>query len=328
MTEHLTDTFGRKHRYLRISLTDKCNFRCTYCMPDEQMNFMDDGRLMTASEVIDLATVFRELGVEKVRLTGGEPTLRKDLSDIVRGLARMGLTPSMTTNGALLHRHLDELQGQGVRDLNISIDSLQREKFLRISQRDQLDRVLQNIVEASRRGFKLKLNTVLIRNFNEDEILDLIRYASDLGAEARFIEYMPFFGNQWEYDKVFTRREVLAILEPYVPLPLKSPADSTAERYELTGTGHRFGIIPTVTQPFCQACSRLRLTADGKMKNCLFSVDESDLLSALRRGEDVRELIMQNVQRKKSSAGGRIDFSDEQAALDFARNRSMITIGG
>lgn len=324
----LTDTFGRTHNYLRISLTDKCNFRCTYCMPDEKMKFMPSAKLMTADEIIQLTSVFQQLGVNKVRLTGGEPTLRKDLMEIISGIIALGITPSITTNGATIHQFIEDFQKNEI-DINISIDTLQKEKFAQISQRDLLDPVKANIEELVRRKLKVKLNVVLLRGFNDNEIIDLVNYAGKLGIEIRFIEYMPFFGNSWEYEKVYTRAEILKDISDHAEIQrLKSPDDSTSVNYVIPSTGARFGIISTVSNPFCQGCSRLRLTADGKMKNCLFSNDETDLLTALRHGQNLIPLIQENISRKKKTAAGRIDFNHEKAAVQYAQNRSMIAIGG
>lgn len=290
---------------------------------------MIEDRLMKAGEIIQLASIFKEKGVEKIRLTGGEPCLRKDLIEIIEGLKEIGITPSITTNGALLDRHLDDMEKLGMKDLNISIDSLKPEKFKRIAQRDLLYKVLENIKAAAGRSFNVKLNVVVMRDFNDDEILDLLNFGLVVGAQIRFIEYMPFFGNSWEYGKVFSYAEVLNIIESVHPISsLEVAHDSTSKMFSVNTNGQIFGIISTVTNPFCSGCSRLRLTADGKMKNCLFSKDESDLLGPLRAGADVSELIDENIKRKKKAAGGRIDFSHENAAVQFSRNRSMIAIGG
>ncbi|HAW51650.1 MAG TPA: GTP 3',8-cyclase MoaA [Flavobacteriales bacterium] len=324
----LTDTFGRLHNYLRISLTDKCNFRCTYCMPDEKMKFMSSDKLMNAEEIVKMTAVFQQLGVSKVRLTGGEPTLRRDLIDIITGIKALGISPSITTNGASIQQYIDDFQENNI-DVNVSIDTLQKEKFIQISQRDLLGAVKTNIEEMVRRKMKVKLNVVLLRGFNDNEIIDLVNYAAALGVEIRFIEYMPFFGNSWEYEKVYTRKEILRDISVYGAIePIISPNDSTSENYLIPATGAKFGIISTVSNPFCQGCSRLRLTADGKMKNCLFSNDETDLLSPLRIGENLMPLIRENILRKKKTAAGRIDFNNEKAAVQYAQNRSMIAIGG
>lgn len=325
----LFDTFGRLHNYLRISLTDKCNFRCTYCMPDEGMKFMPDDRLMKANEVVALAEIFKDLGVKKVRLTGGEPTLRKDLDEILQGLSSLDLDLSMTTNALLLDQLFGMLSSNGLKKLNISIDTLNPKKFKRISQRDVFHRVIRNIEEANERRFDLKINVVVIRNENDDEVLDMLRWSAGLGIPLRFIEYMPFFGNGWEYQKVFPKLEILErIKREFEVEQIISPYDSTSRNYLNKTLNASFGIIPTVSDSFCSGCSRIRLTADGKVKNCLFSNDENDLLQIYRSGQDVKSIIRKNILRKKSAAAGKINFTDEKARLEYAKNRSMVSIGG
>lgn len=329
MQRHLEDSFGRKHDYLRISLTDKCNFRCTYCMPHEGMKFMPDDRLMKADEIHELASIFVGLGVKKIRLTGGEPTLRKDFPEVISALRTLDVSLSLTTNGLLLDQYFDHLEQVGLTNLNISIDSLEQDNFNRITQRKVFDRVMDNISEAVRRKFKVKINVVVIRDVNDSELINLVRWAADLGVDIRFIEYMPFFGNEWEYQKVFSKKEILERIATELDfIPVESPSDSTSANYFIKELNARFGVIPTVTQAFCNGCSRIRLTADGKIKNCLFSDDESDLLTHLRSGQDVKEIIVSNLLRKKKEAGGRIDFRNEKAKIDYSNNRSMVSIGG
>lgn len=329
MEKELLDTFGRKHDYLRISLTDKCNFRCTYCMPSELMKFMPDHKLMSADEIFQLASIFKEFGIKKIRLTGGEPTLRKDLVEIIAALSTLNLSLSITTNAFLLDELLDDFEKYNLRNINISIDSLKPEKFSEITKRNSLDKVMNNIKKACERGFYVKLNAVIIKDVNDDEITDIIEWASTLKVNARFLEYMPFFKNNWEYSKVFSKEEILnCIAKKYEFNKKESAHDSTSVNYSIPSLGAEFGIIPTVTQAFCNGCSRIRLTSDGKIKNCLFSNDESDLLTALRNGEDVKELIRENIFRKKKAAAGKINFKDENAKIEYAKNRTMVSIGG
>jgi cyclic pyranopterin phosphate synthase len=298
-------------------------------MPEEMMKFMPDDRLMSAEEIVKLIKTFNELGVHKVRFTGGEPTLRKDLPLILKGISKLDLELSITTNGFQLEKHLDYFKKFGLKKINVSLDSIRADSFFQITRRDSLYDVVGNIKKAIAGGFEVKINVVVIRNVNDHEMPDLVNWASELGLPIRFIEYMPFFGNEWEYDKVFSRREMLDLIGAHVKYHrLESATDSTSEVYQIENSKANFGIIPTVTNPFCQGCSRLRLTADGKIKNCLFSGDEDDILSVMRRGEEVKEIILQNLKRKKKSAAGRIDFSDEKAKIDYSNNRSMIAIGG
>lgn len=325
----LIDTFNRRHDYLRISLTDRCNFRCTYCMPEENMRFLPTEKLMQPEEISKIVSVFVGLGVNKIRITGGEPTMRKDFEDILSRLAEFNVNLSMTTNGFVLEKHFDTLIKYGVKNLNISMDSLDRFRFGKITQRDQFDKVIQNIEAATGKDFKIRINVVVIRAFNDDELIDFIKWSSVRNLEVRFIEFMPFFGNQWSYEKVFAQREILKeIRKRYVVQTIDPEKGATATRYTIPELNSVFGIIPTVSNPFCSGCNRIRLTADGKLRNCLFSTHETDLLANLRGGKDVEELILKNISEKKKMAAGRVDFSDEQAKTAYAINRPMIAIGG
>jgi len=298
-------------------------------MPSENMKFMPGENLMSAREIIKLASIFKDFGVKKIRFTGGEPTLRKDLEEIVAGISNLNLSMSITTNGLLLKEHLHYFEKYGLFNINVSIDSIQREKFKEITKRDCLQDVISNMELAKASGFALKLNMVVIRHLNDEEIVDILKWSSDLKIPVRFIEYMPFFGNEWHYKRVFTQKEILNVVsKDFKIVKLESASDSTSDNYFISELNNSFGIIPTVTNNFCSGCSRIRLTADGKIKNCLFSADESDLLGSLRRGENVREIIADNISRKKKKAAGRINFNDEKALTDYTNNRSMVAIGG
>jgi cyclic pyranopterin phosphate synthase len=298
-------------------------------MPSENMKFMPDERLMSADEIVRIVSVFKELGIKKIRFTGGEPTLRKDLGKIIGGLSSLDLDMSITTNGLLLQDCLDDFKKFGLNNINISIDSIQREKFKSITKRDSLDAVLLNIHRAKLLEFNLKMNVVVIRGTNDDEIIDLLEWSAANQLPIRFIEYMPFFGNDWDYKRVFNQQEILDVIaEKYGIRKIESPKESTSLNYTVSEIGGQFGIIPTVTNAFCNGCNRIRLTADGKIKNCLFSGDENDLLGPLRADKDMSVIIRENIERKKFSAAGRIDFSHEKAKLDYSNNRSMVSIGG
>lgn len=290
---------------------------------------MPDSKLMSADEIFRLASIFRDFGIQKIRLTGGEPTLRKDLVEIIAALSTLNVTLSITTNAFLLDAFLDDFEKYKLKRINISIDSLNPEKFKEITKRDSLDRVMQNIKNACERGFNVKLNAVIIRGVNDDEITDIIEWASSLKVNARFLEYMPFFKNNWEYNKVFSKEEILkSVSEKYEFILKESFYSSTSVNYSIPGINASFGVIPTVTQAFCNSCSRIRLTSDGKIKNCLFSSEETDLLTGLRNGEDVKHLIIENIFKKKKAAAGKIDFKAENAKIEYAKNRTMVSIGG
>jgi cyclic pyranopterin phosphate synthase len=326
----LTDNFGRNHNYLRISLTDACNFRCTYCMPDEDISFMPHKDLMQPNEIFELARIFVALGVDKIRLTGGEPLLRKDFAQIVQLLATLPIELTLTTNAARLHLHLPALLAAKVKTINISLDTLQPARFLAITQRNEFAQVWANIKAALAAGLTVKLNAVLMRGHNDDEILDFVALTRDLNISVRFIEFMPFSGNAWADNQVIPAAEILAkIGETYpeiITLPL--PPNATSRDYQITAYKGSFGIISSMSQHFCSTCNRLRLTADGKIKNCLFGAYELDILNPFRHGLDISELIKAAVQLKAATLGGQLDTNFHNIDPSQLDNRSMIKIGG
>ena len=325
----IKDTYNRVHNYLRISLTDNCNLRCFYCMPEEEYAFAPASRLMQAHEIETLAKIFVDNGVNKIRLTGGEPLVRKDAGEIIRSLSKLPVKLTLTTNGTRIHEYADLLQDAGIRALNVSLDTLDREKFQRMTRRDQFDRVMQNIRLLMDKGFHVKINVVVTKGLNDNEINDFIRWTKDEYLDVRFIEFMPFSGNKWSSDKVFTWQEILhRAAEIYDFIPLGRVNHDTAKKYQVPGHRGTFAVISTMSEPFCGDCNRMRLTADGKLKNCLFSKTETDLLSALRRGEAVLPLIEQSILAKARELGGQFTKDFEHIQADTINNRSMITIGG
>jgi cyclic pyranopterin phosphate synthase len=302
----LTDTFGRTHNNLRISVTDRCNLRCTYCMAEEVV-FMDRAQLLTFEEIAHFVAVAAPLGIDKVRLTGGEPLMRRHLDRLVRMLAPIpGIKDiGLTTNGLLLAGHAHELYDAGLRRLNISLDTLDPGRFRAISRRDGLEDVLAGIDAARRVGFApIKLNAVIIRGVNEMDVVPLARYARAGGLEMRYIEYMPIGAEQWERGKVYFAHEMLEQLErevaPLVPADDYDPR-APAMDFQYTDGGGRVGMIASVSRPFCMSCNRIRLTAEGKLRNCLFALDEVDVKPLLRGSPDdarLVELIRQNVRDK------------------------------
>jgi cyclic pyranopterin phosphate synthase len=325
----IKDTFGRVHNYLRISLTDNCNLRCFYCMPEEDYDFTPASRLMQPDEIETLARVFVKQGVNKIRLTGGEPLVRKDAAQIILSLSKLPVTLTMTTNGTRLHEFLPVLQEAGVRSLNISLDTLQAEKFLFMTRRDQFQRVYDNINLLIRNGFHVKVNVVVMKGLNDAEILDFIEWTRLEPVHVRFIEFMPFQGNKWSSNKVVTLDDILAeVGKKYTYSRLKDKKNDTAKGFQVPGHAGTFAIISTMTANFCGGCNRIRLTADGKIKNCLFSKSETDLLTPLRLGEDVLPLIHQNIRSKAKELGGQFTPDFEHLFADDIDNRSMITIGG
>lgn len=325
----MQDSFGRIHDYLRISLTDKCNLRCFYCMPDEKYNFAPSANLMQADEIEALARLFVTQGVRKIRLTGGEPLVRKDAPQIIEALGKLNVDLAITTNGICIHEMLPELMAADIRTVNISLDTLQREKFLTITRRDLYHRVRSNIELLLHHGIHTKINVVVMKGLNDDEINDFIALTKKYPIEIRFIEFMPFKGNKWTGNQVVTLNDILETIQSkYNITPLPQGPHETARNFSVTGHQGSFGVISTMSAPFCEGCNRLRLTADGKLKNCLFSTSETDLLSALRAGKEVLPLILANVKAKSKALGGQMDNNFEKLDAETLKNRSMISIGG
>ncbi|MFL9843967.1 GTP 3',8-cyclase MoaA [Flavobacterium rhizosphaerae] len=325
----IQDSFGRIHDYLRISLTDKCNLRCFYCMPDEKYNFAPAARLMQAGEIKTLAKLFVSLGVKKIRLTGGEPLIRKDAPQIIEALGNLGIELAITTNGIRIHEMLPELMAADIRTVNVSLDTLQREKFISITRRDLYHRVRSNIELLLHHGIRTKINVVVMKGLNDDEINDFIALTDKYPLEIRFIEFMPFSGNRWTGNQVFTLNEVVDVVKSqYEITPIERGLHDTSRKYSIAGHEGSFGIISTMSAPFCEGCNRLRLTADGKLKNCLFSKTETDLLSALREGQEITPLIVESVKAKSKALGGQMDNNFKELNAESLKNRSMISIGG
>jgi cyclic pyranopterin phosphate synthase len=296
-------------------------------MPEEDYDFTPASRLMQADEIETLAKIFVEEGVTKIRLTGGEPLVRKDAAKIILSLSKLPVELTLTTNATRLHDFVEVLKEANMKSVNISLDTLQPEKFLLITRRDQFHRVRGNIELLLHHQFHVKVNMVVMKGFNDDEINDFIAWTMHNLIEVRFIEFMPFSGNRWTSNKVVSLHDILSIInEQYSFLPLQNGKSDTAKHYMIPGHEGSFAVISTMSSPFCSGCNRMRLTADGKMKNCLFSKDETDLLGALRKGEDVAKLIHENILMKAKELGGQFTIDDVHA--ETIKNRSMITIGG
>ena len=328
----LTDDFGRKHNYLRISLLEKCNLRCTYCMPADGIVLSPKASLMTADEIFSIAQTFVENGVDKIRLTGGEPLLRKDFPEIISKLANLEVSLSITTNGILIDRHIDILKQFKVKKINLSLDTLVSSKFHSVTLRNQFEKVIDNLHLLLNNDFQVKVNVVLMKGFNENEIIDFIKLTEFLPVSIRFIEFMPFAGNEWDRSKMVSQNEILSQVEASFAVEniqkLEDEKNFTARTYKIKGFQGNFGIISSITNPFCDGCNRIRLTANGKIKNCLFSNSETDLLTAFRNGESITELIYTSIKNKKKVRAGMVTVSEmDDPALHFD-NRSMITIGG
>ncbi len=325
----IIDGFNRAHNYLRISLTDNCNLRCFYCMPEEDYEFTPASRLMQPNEIENIAKIFVANGVNKIRLTGGEPLVRKDATDIIMRLSKLPVELTITTNGTRLHEFVEVLENAGIKSLNISLDTLDKEKFNLMTRRNQFEKVYENIQMLLQRGFHVKVNAVVIKNLNHNEINDFVRWTKDTPVHVRFIEFMPFTGNKWENEKVFTWQQILETVgSEFDIIPLEKEKNQIAKKYIVPGHQGTFAVISTMSAPFCSDCNRLRLTADGKMKNCLFSNTETDLLTPFRNNEDILPLIYQSILAKKKELGGQFTTDTEIIDINKITNRSMITIGG
>jgi cyclic pyranopterin phosphate synthase len=327
----LQDKFGRTIKDLRISVTDRCNFRCFYCIPNENILWKRKQEILTYDEIVMVCEIAVSLGVEKVRLTGGEPLLRKDLELLIGLLAKIpGLRDlAITTNAAGLKRRASALRSAGLNRITISCDSLKPETFKAITKRDALQSVLDGIDASLRAGFPApKINCVVIRGMNDDEVADFADFARATGVCVRFIEYMPLDnGHQWDRQMLVGGREVLRRIEErhqLVPLHSDSPSETAVKYAFADGAPGEIGIIAPVTMPFCGACSRLRLTADGNLRTCLFSMVDHNIRDVLRRGESrdgVAQFMIDTVLKKK--AGHRINEPDF-----IQPPRTMSFIGG
>jgi len=330
----LVDSFGRIVRDLRISVTDRCNFRCTYCMPAEGMTWLDRAEVLTYEEIERVARIcVEQFAVDSLRLTGGEPTVRAHLPQLISKLAVLrlpdGTKPdiALTTNGATLRNIAVELRDAGLDRINVSMDSLQPERFFAMTRRDELHNVLAGIAEAQAAGFTpMKVNAVIERGANDDEILDLARFGRDNNVEVRFIEFMPLDAtNEWERNKVVSQDEIVAAIAAEFPLELMPARGAApADRWKYLDGKGTVGVIPSVTHPFCGDCDRVRLTSDGQFRTCLFANDEFDIRVLLRNGgsdNEIADLIRAAVGAKW--AGHQIN------QVNFIRpNRSMSQIGG
>ena len=328
-SDFLTDTFGRRHTYLRISLTERCNLRCQYCMPEEGVPLSPRDHLLTFEEIVRLARLFVRLGVDKIRLTGGEPLVRKDVEHLVEWLGQLpGLrTLALTTNGLLLPKKLARLQAAGVGLLNISLDTLRPERFTVITRRPGLPLVLEALDQAVAAGYDpVKVNCVVLRGFNDDELADFVALTEHRPFEIRFIEYMPFDGNGWNDGRFMPYTDMIARIEERFPAleRLQDGPHDTSKTYRVPGFRGRVGFITSMSEHFCHSCNRLRLTADGHLKVCLFGQAEVSLRDALRSGADDETLaatIRAAVQRKKAAHAGMYELARSE-------NRPMILIGG
>jgi cyclic pyranopterin phosphate synthase len=327
----LIDTFARIHDNLRISVTDRCNIRCFYCMPEDNVDYVAREEILSFEEIERFVRVAISLGVTKLRITGGEPLVRKNLDVLIRKLAALpGIKDlALTTNGVLLARHAQALYDAGLRRLNVHVDTLDRERFLRITRRDDLPKVLEGLEAARRIGFgPIKINAVAVKNLLEPDIVPLVRFGRERGYEVRFIEFMPLDAQGlWSRKDVLSASEIIETLSreigPLVEIPDRDPRAPATEYRFADGIGS-VGLVASVTRPFCLNCNRIRLTSDGKLRYCLFAIEETDVKDLLRSGapdEEIAATIRGTVQKKW--VGHEIN-----SAKFVAPPRPMYAIGG
>jgi len=333
------DTLGRPMRDLRISVTDRCNFRCTYCMPFDEYQWIERHEVLSFEEIERVARLFLDFGIEKVRLTGGEPLVRKDLHRLIAGLSKIEGLPdiTLTTNGALLASQADALYAAGLRRINVSIDTLRPDRFLALTKRGNLDEVLAGIFAAKKAGLApIKLNAVIIRGTNDDEVIDLVDFGRRNGFEMRFIEYMDV-GNAsgWSLERTVTKKEILDTIHARFPLREvgREHGSAPAVDYEFLDGAGEIGIIGSVTEPFCSSCTRLRLTADGKLVTCLFAESGFDLKALIRSGASDEDIRAQVARIWSTRVDRYSDLRWEQLRSGAYESRDhkkieMITLGG
>jgi len=325
----LTDSFGRKHTYLRISLTERCNLRCTYCMPAEGVDLKPRDHILSFEEIMRLAELLVSRGVTKIRLTGGEPLIRKELVQLVERLRQLdGLQElTITTNGLLLPRKLDDLKKAGVTGFNISLDTLREDRFEHITRRKGLETVLEAIHMTVEAGYDpVKVNCVVLRGVNEDELVDFVAMTREMPIEMRFIEYMPFDGNAWNTGEFMPYRDMVDLITERWPDFEAEGGDELeiAKLWQVPGHRGKVGFISSMSDHFCAGCNRIRITADGKLKVCLFGTNEVNLRDMMRAGindERLLETIQSALARKAASHAG-------MEVIAKSDNRPMILIGG
>lgn len=332
MTENnaaIVDGFGRRHDYLRLSLTDRCNLRCAYCMPSEGIALKDRSELLSFDEIERLAKIFASMGIRKIRVTGGEPLLRKNVCDLLSRLASIpGIdTLAMTTNGVALEQHASALKDVGISRLNISLDTLRPARFAELTRRHCFFSVRRGLDAALAQDFEsVKINVVVMRGFNEDELEDFVDLAREHPIQVRFIEYMPFNGNPWKASELVSYADIVRRLSASYPLMRQFGDDShaPARTFSIPGFQGHIGVIAAMTRSFCDQCNRLRLTAEGNLKSCLFHHPEGSLRDAMRSGlsdDALKEMIQGIVLEKPEGHPG-------MEQLPKQPNRSMVQIGG
>ena len=326
----LVDSYGRLHDNLRVSVTDRCNIRCFYCMPEHDVEFVKRAEILDFEEIERFVRIAVGLGIVKLRVTGGEPLVRRDLPELIRRLTAIpGIRDlALTTNGVLLPGLAEPLYEAGLRRINVHLDTLDRERFIRITRRDEIGKVLAGLDLSKRLGYRIKLNAVAVKNLVEPDVVPLARYARENGFEVRYIEFMPLDAqNLWDRGKVLLADEIIETLSreiaPLTPVPDPDPRAPASEYAFADGIG-RVGFIASVSRPFCLNCNRIRLTADGKLRYCLFAIEEDDVKSLMRSGasdEEIAALIRRNL-------AGKWEGHEINSAKFVPPPRPMYSIGG
>lgn len=331
MENQLVDGFGRIARKLRVSVTDRCNMRCVYCMPTNNTEWFEQDDLLTYEEIVRIARIFVGLGIEKIRVTGGEPTVRREIVKLISLLSRIdGLKSiSMTTNGLLLYSMVKQLKEAGLGSINISLDTFKPHRFIHMGGVDGLDKVLRSIRAAGDAGIKVKINTVVMRGWNDDEVVDFAEFARETGYTVRFIEFMPLDGSGiWTPNLVFSKKEMIERINKNVKelVPLNNDSSEPAMLYSFVDGRGTIGFIPSMTEPFCGYCDRVRITSDGRFLTCLFENPGYDLKSLLRDGKSDQEItkyILECIRKKPEGVIAIIRAKTLRPTLN-----KMHTIGG
>ncbi|MFW9930871.1 MAG: GTP 3',8-cyclase MoaA [Candidatus Thorarchaeota archaeon] len=331
--EILVDKFNRQVKNLRLSVIDRCNLRCRYCIVNETVNWIPTDNLLTFDEYIRLVKIFSSLGIHSIRITGGEPLVRPRICSLIGEISKIsGINHvSMTTNGVLLDKNIDLLNQAGLKSLNISLDTLNPDKFYKITRRDQFSTVISNIKQALEYPIKVKINCVALKNFNDNEFYDFVEFSIENDVTIRFIEFMPFNGNNWLEGSYIPSKEIKEIIEKKYTLitePLEDPSQ-TSRNYKIEGNSGKIGFISSVSESFCQWCNRIRITAEGALRTCLHDSRESDLRHLLRAGstdDQIKNLIKKSVFEKQK---GHVDWIDPSIIWNIPLDdREMIKIGG
>ena len=306
LQNQLVDSYGRIARKLRVSVTDRCNMRCVYCMPSNNTEWIEQSNVLRYEEIVRLAKIFVGLGIEKIRVTGGEPTVRREVEKLISELSKIsGIKAiSMTTNGLLLYNMVQQLKEAGLGSVNISLDTFKADRFKAMGGVDGLDKVLRSIEAAADASLKVKINTVVMRGWNDDEVVDFAKFARDTGYTVRFIEFMPLDGTGiWAPDLVFSKKETIERINKNVMelVPLNNDPTEPAMLYSFADGKGTIGFIPSMTEPFCGYCDRVRITADGRFLTCLFENPGYDLKSLMRSGrsdDKIRKYILECIRKK------------------------------